>query len=80
MNNYIMIPIVVHRDPVIKLGKTIENIQDNMISFLNDYYNFPDDYDKETMDICYRIRDYKYSSIEELMIDCRKMCIGYIIK
>ena len=51
-----------------------------MISFLNDYYNFPDDYDKETMDICYRIRDYKYSSIEELMIDCRKMCIGYIIK
>lgn len=80
MNNYIMVPIVAHRDPVVKLGKTIEHIQDNMISFLMDYYDFPEDYDKETMDICYRIRDYEYSSIEELVSDCEKMCIGYIIK
>ena len=44
MIQYIMVPFIAHRDPVVKLGKTIERIKDNMISFLYDYYNFPDDH------------------------------------
>jgi hypothetical protein len=77
--NYIMIPIVGHRDPVVKLGKTIKQIQDNMVGFLYDYYQFPEDY-PDDIEICYKIRDHKYTSIEELISDCEKVCNGYSIQ
>lgn len=80
MIQYIMVPFVAHRDPVVKLGKTIERIQDNMIGFLYDYYNFPDNHKQDIMKISYKIRDYKYSSIEELIKDCEKICNGYTIQ
>jgi len=75
-----MVPFITHRDPIIKLGRTIEKIQDNMVSFLYDYYAFPDNHNEDIMKIPYKIRDYKYSSIEELIRDCEKICNGYTIQ
>lgn len=77
MKNYIIVPYVAHRDKVTKLGKTINQIRDNMVSYLWDFYEFPEDFG-DMMIICYKIRDYDYSSIEELLVDCRKMADGHI--
>lgn len=66
-----------HRDKVVKLGKTIDQIQDNMVSYLSDYYDFPENFD-DLMIICYKIRDHTYTSIEELIVDCEKMAYGHI--
>ena len=74
-----MIPHLAHRDKLIMLGKKLNKIQDSMVSFLYEYYNFPDDYSKDEIELCYKIRDYKYQSIEELIIDCEKICYGYVI-
>lgn len=79
MDKYTLVPYVAHRDPVIKLGKTFNDIRDNMISFLIEEYTFPDDYDQPWLDICYRVRDYPYESIDELIKDFDKVCVGYAI-
>ena len=79
MKNYVMIPIIAHRDKIVKLGKTLTNIQDNMTSFLSEYYDYPDDYHKDDVELANKIQDYNYQSIEELISDCEKICYGYVI-
>lgn len=79
MKNYVMIPLIPHRDKVVKLGKTLTNIQDNMACFLYEYYDFPDDYLKDEVELANKIKDFDYHSIDELIIDCEKICYGYII-
>lgn len=79
MDNYTLVPHIAHRDPVIKLGKTFDKIRDNMVSFLREDFDWPEDYGEERMTICYRIRDHHYNSIEELVEDIEKVCNGYVL-